>query len=221
MPEAPSPAPAATPLRPAAFLDRDGTIMVERGFLADPAGVELIPGATEGLRALREAGYALVLVTNQSGIARGYFGVDEFRAVQARLEALLAAEGIALDGVYLCPHHPDFGEACDCRKPAPGLYRRAAAELRLDLARSLFIGDRLSDVEAAGALGGRGILLRTGYGDAVAAVLPPDSGLTVLASLAQVGAWLEVTRATPASLPGGGSRVPSQAGEAAKMPPSP
>jgi D,D-heptose 1,7-bisphosphate phosphatase len=186
-----------TPLRPAAFLDRDGTIMVERGFLADPAGVELIPGAAAGLRALRDAGYALVVVTNQSGIARGYFGVREFRAVQDRLEELLAAEGIRLDGVYLCPHHPDFGEPCDCRKPGTGLYRQAAAELGLDLARSLCIGDRLSDVQAAHPLGGTGILLRTGYGDAVAAGLPADSGLAVLGSLAEVVAWLEVAGLGP------------------------
>ncbi|HEX9106925.1 MAG TPA: HAD family hydrolase [Longimicrobiales bacterium] len=192
MPELELPATAQPPrLRPAAFLDRDGTIMVERGFLADPAGVELLPGALEGLRALREAGYALVIVTNQSGIARGYFGEPEFRAVQARLEELLAGEGISLDGVYLCPHHPDSGPACNCRKPAPGLYRRAAEELRLDLSRSLFIGDRPSDVQAARTLGGTGILLRTGYGDAVAAALPTDSPLLVLGSLADVGSWLE------------------------------
>ena len=181
---------AAPTLRPAAFLDRDGTIILEREFLADPTGVELIPGAADGLRALRRAGFALVVVTNQSGIARGCFGLEEFRAVQARLETLLAGEGIRLDGVYLCPHHPDFGDPCDCRKPAPALYRRAAAELGLDLARSLFIGDRLSDVQAACALGGTRLLLRTGYGDAVAAALPVDSGIAVLGSLAEIVAWL-------------------------------
>ena len=188
--------PGATPLRRAAFLDRDGTIMVERGFLADPTGVELIAGAAGALRALRDAGYALVVVTNQSGIARGYYGLQDFRAVQARLEELLAEEGIRLDGVYLCPHHPDFGEPCDCRKPRTGLYRQAADELGLDLAHSLFIGDRLSDVQAAHQLGGTGILLRTGYGDAIAADLPPggaNSALTVLDSLAEVGTWLAVT----------------------------
>jgi len=195
--------PAAAPLRRAAFLDRDGTIMVERGFLADPTGVELITGAAGALRALRDAGYALVVVTNQSGIARGYYGLEEFRAVQARLEEVLAAEGIRLDGVYLCPHHPDVGEPCDCRKPRTGLYRQAAAELGLDLAHSLFIGDRLSDVQAAQQLGGTGILLRTGYGHALAASLPQDgadSGLTVLGSLAEVITWLGVM--DPAS-PGG------------------
>jgi len=189
------PEPDAAPptlLRPAAFLDRDGTIMVEREFLADPAGVELIPGAADGLHALRRAGFALVVVTNQSGIARGLFGLDDFRAVQARLEELLAAEGIRLDGVYLCPHHPGFGPACDCRKPAAGLYRQAARELHLDLARSLFIGDRLADVEAAGPLGGTAILLRTGYGAAAEASLATPGGRprpTVLDSLADLAGW--------------------------------
>ncbi len=182
MPEAAAP-------RPAAFLDRDGTIMVEREFLADPAGVELIPGAVDGLRTLRRRGFALVVVTNQSGIARGLYGLDQFRAVQARLEELLAGEGIRLDGVFLCPHHPDFGGPCECRKPLPGLYLQAARALGLDLARSLYIGDRLSDVDAALALGGTGILLRTGYGRATEATLG-DRRLTVLDSLAALVDWL-------------------------------
>lgn len=186
-------------LRPAAFLDRDGTIMVEREFLADPGRVQLIPGAVEGLLALRGAGYALVVVTNQSGIARGLFALDAFRAVQARLEELLAAEGIRLDGVFLCPHHPDFDGACACRKPAPGLYLQAAAELGLDLRRSLFVGDRLSDVQVADALGGTGILLRTGYGrDAEATLADAAAGgataalagrLIVLDSLGALADW--------------------------------
>ncbi len=180
--------------RPAAFLDRDGTIMVEREFLADPAGVELIPGAVDGLRALRHAGFALVLVTNQSGIARGLFRLEDFRAVQGRLEALLAADGVHLAGVYLCPHHPDFGLPCECRKPGPGLYRQAERELRLDLAHSLYIGDRLSDVDAAATLGGTGILVRSGYGRAAEATLVGRAAAgtaapIVLDSLAELAAW--------------------------------
>ncbi len=180
---------AGATLRPAAFLDRDGTIMVEKGFLADPAGVELIPGAVDGLRALRRRGFALVVVTNQSGIARGLYRLDQFQAVQDRLEALLAAEGIRLDGVFLCPHHPEFGGECECRKPLPGLYLQAARQLGLDLGRSLFIGDRLSDVDAAETLGGTGILLRTGYGRSAEASLGPRQ-LTVLDSLAALAGWL-------------------------------
>jgi D-glycero-D-manno-heptose 1,7-bisphosphate phosphatase len=150
--------------RPAAFLDRDGTLIVERYYLADPAGVELVPTTLPALRRLQQGGYALVLVTNQSGIARGLYSLDDFLAVQARLVQVLRAGGVTLDGVYFCPHHPQFGTPCDCRKPAVGLFRRAAAELDLDLARSAYIGDRLKDVQPAAELGGRGIMVRTGYG---------------------------------------------------------
>ncbi len=167
--------PVPEPGRPAAFLDRDGTIIAERGYLRDPEGVELLEGAAEGLRRLQQAGYALVLVTNQSGIARGLVREEEYRAVQARLEALLRQRGITLAGVYHCPHHPDHTGPCECRKPGTGLHRRAAAELGLDLSRSLYIGDKASDVLPAAALGGRGILVRTGYGGE-----------------AEVGSWVEV-----------------------------
>jgi len=159
--------------RRAAFLDRDGTIIQEKEYLADPEGVELLPGALEGLRRLRDAGYALVVVTNQSGIARGLFTEDDYRAVQARLEALLAAEGVTLDGVYHCPHHPDYTGPCDCRKPGTGLFARAARELELDVGRSVAIGDRLRDVEPVLRLGGRAVLVRTGYGAEID-VVPPE-----------------------------------------------
>lgn len=150
--------------RPAAFVDRDGTVIREREYLADPAGVELLPGALAGLRALSAAGYALVLVSNQSGIARGLYDEAAYQAVQARVLALLAAGGVPVAGSFHCPHHPDFTGPCDCRKPAPGLFLRAAGELDLDPARSIFVGDRLRDVDAARDLGGRGFLVRTGYG---------------------------------------------------------
>ncbi|HEY8485251.1 MAG TPA: HAD-IIIA family hydrolase [Longimicrobiales bacterium] len=161
-------------LRPAIFLDRDGTLIQERNYLADPELVELIPGAAQALRALAEAGYALVLVTNQSGIARGYIRPEEYQAVQDRLHALLAAEGVRLDGVYCCPHHPEITGPCECRKPAPGLFRQAAAELRLDLRASYYVGDRLRDVLPARVLGGTGILVRTGYGAQEADAAPDD-----------------------------------------------
>ncbi len=159
--------------RRAAFLDRDGTIIREKEYLADPEGVELISGAVEGLRRLQDAGYALVVVTNQSGIARGRFTEEDYRAVQARLEAVLAAEGVTLDGVYHCPHHPDHTGPCDCRKPATGLFERAARELGLDVAASVAIGDRLRDLEPVLRLGGRAVLVRTGYGADVD-VVPPE-----------------------------------------------
>jgi D-glycero-D-manno-heptose 1,7-bisphosphate phosphatase len=151
---------------PAAFIDRDGTIIVERHYLADPAGVELIAGAAAALGALRDAGYRLIVVTNQSGIARGLISPEEYAAVERRLGELLAAEGVELDGVYHCPHHPDHGGECRCRKPGTALYRRAAAEHGVDLNASVYIGDRESDVLPAFEFGGEGYLVRTGYGAA-------------------------------------------------------
>lgn len=151
-------------LRPAVFLDRDGTIVAEAHYLRDPDRAVLVPGAAQALNALRAAGYAVIVVTNQSGIARGLYGEKEFSAVQARIEALLAAQGAHVDAVYHCPHHPDYTGPCECRKPGTLLFERAAREHGLDPARSWFVGDRLKDVEPALRLGGRGLLVRTGYG---------------------------------------------------------
>lgn len=170
-------------LRAAAFIDRDGTLVAKRDYLADPEGVELVPGAAAALRRLRRAGYALVVVTNQSGIARGLYTPADYEAVRRRIDAVLAAEGVRLDGVYHCPHHPDLSGPCDCRKPGVGLYRRAAAQLGLDLGRSLYIGDRLKDVEPAEVLGGRAFLVRTGYGEGEAPAAP--LGVRVVADLGE------------------------------------
>jgi D-glycero-D-manno-heptose 1,7-bisphosphate phosphatase len=149
--------------RLAAFLDRDGTIIHERHYIADPDAVELLPGAADALRRLAMAGYALIVVTNQSGIARGLYAEADFHAVQARLEGLLAAAGVALDAVFYCPHHPEYTGACECRKPDLGMYRQAQAALGLDLERSLYIGDRLRDVQPGLALRGRPFLVRSGH----------------------------------------------------------
>ena len=151
-------------LRPAVFIDRDGTLIEEKEYLSDPDGIVLIPGTFEALRTLRDAGFALVVVTNQAGIARGYYTVDDYRAVAARLDEILSEGGVPVDRTMFCPHHPDFGGPCDCRKPGTGMYREAAAALGLDLAASYYVGDKMSDVVPAEALGGRGILVRTGYG---------------------------------------------------------
>ena len=148
-----------TPPRPAAFVDRDGTIIVDVDYPRDPEQVRLLPGAAAAIRRLNEHGVAAVVVTNQSGIARGLLTEDDYRRVRERLAALLAAEGARLDATYHCPHHEAFGSPCDCRKPRPGMYERAARELALDPARSLFVGDRLRDVLPTLALGGRGILV--------------------------------------------------------------
>lgn len=151
-------------LRPAVFIDRDGTLITERHYLADPEGVTLVPGAEEALRRLREAGYALVVVTNQSGIARGLYTLDDYHAVAARLHGILADAGVPLDGTRFCPHHPDVTGACACRKPGTGMYLDAAGELGLDPERSWYVGDKVTDVLPAQALKGRGILVRSGYG---------------------------------------------------------
>jgi D-glycero-D-manno-heptose 1,7-bisphosphate phosphatase len=170
--------------RPAAFLDRDGTIIRERYYLADPEGVELVPGTTEALRALAAQGFLLVLVTNQSGIGRGLYSDADFHAVQARLAAMLAVHGVAFDGVYYCPHDPERADPCDCRKPGLGMYMAATRELGLDPAASIFVGDRIKDVLPALAFGGRGFLVRTGYGAEEEPAVP--AGVGVAADLAEV-----------------------------------
>lgn len=170
--------------RRALFLDRDGTLIQERDYLADPDGVALLPGATEALRAFAGAGYALVIVTNQSGIARGLYTEGQFRAVQERVEQELQRAGVHIDAVFHCPHHPDYTGACECRKPGLGMYHRAAERLGLDLAESLYVGDRLKDVLPALRLGGRGFLVQTGYGAEESASLPP--GVTTSADLLEI-----------------------------------
>jgi histidinol-phosphate phosphatase family protein len=148
----------AEPLRRVVFLDRDGTLVEDPGYLHVPGAVRLLPGVAQGLAALDAAGMALVLVSNQSGIARGIVTAGAFAAVNRRLEALLGG-GPRFTGIYHCPHHPDFGGPCECRKPGVRLFRQAAEDLRLDLGRSWFVGNRASDVEPAVVLGGRGLLI--------------------------------------------------------------
>lgn len=148
----------------AVFVDRDGTVIREKEYLSDPAGVELLPRAVDGLRAFEDAGYTVVIVTNQSGIARGYYGEAEYRAVEAEVERRLAEAGVAVRAAYHCPHHPEITGPCDCRKPSTGLFEAAAAEHGLSLGDSIYVGDRLRDVEPGLVLGGTAILVRTGYG---------------------------------------------------------
>lgn len=172
----------ARPRRPAVFLDRDGTIIREREYLADPAGVELVPGTVEALHALRAAGWPYVIVTNQSGIARGIYAEADYHRVAARLQSILEDAGVAPAATEYCPHHPDETGPCDCRKPATGMYRRAAAAAGLDLRDSFYVGDKITDVLPASALGGHGILVRTGYGREQEARVAPE--VTVVEDLA-------------------------------------
>lgn len=159
-------------LRPAVFVDRDGTILVERHYLADAEEVELLPGALEALSMLSRAGFALVTVTNQSGIARGLYTEDAYRTVAARVDEVLARGGVVIDRTEYCPHHPDETGPCACRKPATGMHLEAARALGIDLAASFYVGDKVTDVIPAVELGGQGILVRTGYGSEHEASVP-------------------------------------------------
>lgn len=152
----------------AVFLDRDGTINREVDYLSRPDQLELLPGAAEGMRRLRGAGFRLVVVTNQAGVARGYFDEEAVHRVHARLQEMLQACGAAVDAFYYCPHRPDgqgvYRRTCSCRKPATGLFERAAQDLGLDFARSFAIGDKVTDLLPGIQLGCRTVLVRTGYG---------------------------------------------------------
>ncbi|CAN5776193.1 D-glycero-beta-D-manno-heptose 1,7-bisphosphate 7-phosphatase [soil metagenome] len=145
----------------AAMLDRDGTIIPDRTYTNDPKDVTLIPGAADAIRLLAAHGYPSVVITNQSGIARGLVSLSQYRAVRLRLAELLAAEGATLLDTFSCPHHPDFGLPCDCRKPATGMYERAAVTHRLDLSRCLFIGDKARDLAPAVTFKARAALVRS------------------------------------------------------------
>ncbi len=155
-------------LRPAVFLDKDGTVLADVPYNVDPARMVYAPMAFAALNRLGAAGVTLVVVSNQSGVARGLFPVTALDAVQGKLAAMFMAAGAWLEGFYWCPHHPSgrvagFAIDCDCRKPRPGLLLRAADELGLDLSRSWFIGDILDDVEAANLAGCRSLLLDVGH----------------------------------------------------------
>ena len=151
------------------FIDRDGTLTDEVGYVNHPTRLRLLPRSAEAIRRLNAAGVAAVVVTNQAGIARGYFSEAVLDAVTAELVAQLRDAGARLDGIYVCRHHPSEGEPpyrsrCECRKPEPGLIRQAARELDLDLARSVVVGDRPSDLELASVVGAKRVLVLTGYG---------------------------------------------------------
>ena len=155
--------------KPAVFMDRDGCLTEEVGYVNHPSRIRLLPRTAAAVRRLNQAGVAAVMVTNQAGVARGYFPEAVLHAANARMCCELEAAGARLDGLYVCMHHPSKGRPpyraeCDCRKPRPGLIKRAATELGLDLGASVMVGDKLSDVAAAHAAGTAGVLVLTGYG---------------------------------------------------------
>jgi D-glycero-D-manno-heptose 1,7-bisphosphate phosphatase len=164
-------------MKPAVFLDRDGTLIEERGYLDDVELIAPFAYTTTALAALRDAGFALVVVTNQAGVARGLFDEAFVRRAHEHLAALLARDGVVLDGYYYCPHHPEgtvaqYRRVCRCRKPGPGMVEQASVDLGLDVARSFVVGDKWLDVQLAANAGARGILVRTGYGAEVADARP-------------------------------------------------
>jgi D-glycero-D-manno-heptose 1,7-bisphosphate phosphatase len=193
----------------AVFLDRDGTINEEVGYLDRIEKLRLIPGAAGAIRRINKSGMKAVVVTNQSGIARGIYNEAFVAQVHARLREMLRAEGALIDAFYFCPHHPEEGQVaylkiCGCRKPAPGMILRAAEELRIDPNRSYMVGDTLKDIEAGARAGANSILVRTGYGmEAVAklSVPSPESeyGMVVrpahiAADLREAVAWIMENR---------------------------
>ena len=152
------------------FLDRDGTIIEEVGYLDRPERVEFYPWTVESVRALNRAGLGVFVVSNQSGVARGFFGDDVVDQVHRRMDEMLEAGGARIDAYYYCPHHPDgsvreLAKVCECRKPARGLVDRAIAEFGVNPESSFVVGDRWLDVGLARTVGARGVLVRTGYGE--------------------------------------------------------
>ena len=150
--------------RRAVFLDRDGTIVEDPGFLHEPDAVRLLPDAAGAIRRLNDAGWLVVTVSNQSGIGRGLYAEADYQEVERRLGDLLAAQGARIDASFFCPHHPEITGPCDCRKPGTKLFEDARRALGIDFTRSWFVGDRPSDVAPALALGGKGLLVLTGQG---------------------------------------------------------
>lgn len=185
--------------RKAAFLDRDGVINIDHGYVYRWDDFEFVPGAIAAMRRLQQAGYALVVVTNQSGIARGMYGEADLQALNQRMLQHLLEHDVQVTGIEYCPHLPEaqvaaYRQPCDCRKPAPGMLLRATAELSLDLRRSIMVGDRPSDVAAGRAAGCRTVWLHSGRHDdpPIRSATPiadarPDHVCTTLTEVAQ---WL-------------------------------
>jgi D-glycero-D-manno-heptose 1,7-bisphosphate phosphatase len=184
--------------RPAVFLDRDGTINEQMGYINHLSRFHLLPGVGEAIRRLNEKGVPVLVVTNQSGLARGYFPQSLLVKVHERMVEELAGQGARLDGIYVCPHHPEakrdeYRLACDCRKPKTGLFSAAAAEHDIDLTASFVVGDRWSDLKAAAACGATSVLVLTGYGQGDLEYLGPTQKLQpdhVAEDLQAAAAWI-------------------------------
>ena len=181
-------------MKRAVFLDRDGTLLEEGNFVDRLDRLAFFPYSIDAVRTLNRVGFAVVVVTNQSGVARGLYTEDFVRESHKHIDMQLAAAGARVDGYYYCPHHPEGSVAalrceCECRKPKPGQFLRAASELNLDLPRSFAVGDRWKDIEAGEAVGARGILVRTGYGRGAEAERPAGTAIVVDNLIAAVS-WI-------------------------------
>jgi len=183
-------------MTPAVFLDRDGTLIEESGYLDRLDRLAIYPYTVDAVRLFNRAGFAVIVISNQSGIGRGLVRESFVAEAHAHISAYLKAGGASLDAFYYCPHHPDatvaaFRQRCDCRKPAAGMLTRAAREHDLDLARSFVVGDRWDDVGAARAAGAQGVLVRTGHGrEAEAAPKPQLQADRIVDNLAAAAAWI-------------------------------
>jgi D-glycero-D-manno-heptose 1,7-bisphosphate phosphatase len=186
------------PMKAAVFLDRDGTINEQMGYINHPSRFKLLPRAAAGIRLLNENEIPVVVATNQSGLARGYFPPELLTQVHEKMHRKLAAEGAHVDAIYICPHHPEaknpeYRLQCDCRKPQTGLLTRAARELALDLGRSYLVGDRWSDLKAAAGCQATGILVLTGYGQGDLAYIGPQEKIQphyVASDLYEAAQWI-------------------------------
>lgn len=168
--------------QPAVFLDRDGTINVEKDYLCRIDDFTFIPGAPEAIRALNNAGYLVIVVTNQSGVARGYYDLSDVTALHEHIQLELEKECAMINAFYVCPHHPEKGlgeflQDCDCRKGAPGMLLQAAEEHGIDLQRSYMVGDKVADIEAAECAGCQPIMVLTGYGQSESQKMTKDRAL--------------------------------------------
>ena len=148
----------------AIFLDRDGVINKEVGYLSSPDKFDFIDGTIEALKTLKQKGFLLIIITNQAGIARGYYSVENLSNIHKKMNDILQQNEIILDGIYYCPHHPDFTGSCDCRKPKPGMMLKAKDKFNIDMKNSFMVGDTLNDIKAGLNANCKTVLVLTGYG---------------------------------------------------------
>lgn len=162
--------------KPAIFLDRDGTLNIDKGYVHRIEDWEWIPGAIDAIVAFKKAGFLVIIITNQAGIARGYYGEADITNLHTRVNGELKEHGVLIDAFYHCPHHPEFGAVreCECRKPMPGMIDKARQDFDIDLGHSWLIGDKVSDIQAGLAAGVKSILVLTGYGNKDRALLSDD-----------------------------------------------